>query len=103
MLSAAMTDDEKVSLVHGAGAGTYVGHVPGIPRLGGPDLNLEDGPAGVADGMSGVTVLPAPITVAVFDTGCTMDPVTTGAIAAELGAPSDGLSGVSLATPAASV
>ncbi|HZU85409.1 MAG TPA: glycoside hydrolase family 3 C-terminal domain-containing protein, partial [Polyangiaceae bacterium] len=64
LLVAAMTQDEKIAFVHGAGGGAYVGHVPGIGRLGIPDLNLEDGPAGVADGMTAVTALPAPITLA---------------------------------------
>jgi beta-glucosidase len=65
-LLAAMTLDEKLSMVYGnnAGSGGYVGHVPAIPRLGIPDLNLQDGPAGVAGGMIQVTAFPAPITVA---------------------------------------
>jgi beta-glucosidase len=63
LLLAAMTASEKITLVHGTGAGAYIGHVAGIPRLGVPDLNLEDGPAGVADAMTQVTGFPAPITV----------------------------------------
>jgi beta-glucosidase len=64
LLAASMTSAEKVAMVHGTSGSPYVGHVPGIARLGIPDLNLEDGPAGVADGMTGVTVFPAPITIA---------------------------------------
>jgi beta-glucosidase len=66
LLLAAMTVDEKLSMVYGNNMGSagYVGHIPAIPRLGIPELNLEDGPAGVADGMIQVTAFPAPITVA---------------------------------------
>lgn len=66
LLLAAMTLEEKIALVHGgsAGSGGYVGHIPAIPRLGIPELNLHDGPAGVAGGALGATAFPAPITVA---------------------------------------
>ncbi len=60
----AMTLNEKVAMVHGAGGSAYVGYIPAIPRLCIPALKLEDGPAGVADGMKGVTQLPAPVAVA---------------------------------------
>jgi beta-glucosidase len=64
-LLAQMTLDEKITMVHGAGFqnGTtgYVGHIPANTRLGIPALHLEDGPAGVADGVPGVTAFPAPI------------------------------------------
>lgn len=63
-LLAAMTVDEELAMVHGTGVGTYVGVVPGNARLGIPAINLEDGPAGVADGMTNVTAFPAPITMA---------------------------------------
>ncbi len=59
-----MTLDDKIALVHGAGGSAYVGHIPANERLCIPALNLEDGPAGVADGMTGVTQLPAPVAVA---------------------------------------
>lgn len=36
-----------------------VGFIQGIPRLGIPPINLEDGPQGVADGMEGVTAWPS--------------------------------------------
>ena len=59
-----MTLDEKIQLVHGATGSGYVGYVPAIPRLCIPALKLEDGPGGVADGVTGVTQLPAPVAVA---------------------------------------
>jgi beta-glucosidase len=61
---AAMTLEEKVRLVHGVAGSPYVGYVPAIPRVCVPALKLEDGPGGVADGMTGVTQLPAPVAVA---------------------------------------
>jgi beta-glucosidase len=67
-----MTLDEKVSLVHGDefGASGFAGHVPGIPRLGIPDLYLADGPNGVGDSATGVTAFPvAEADAASFDTG----------------------------------
>ncbi|MGE5136237.1 MAG: beta-glucosidase family protein [Gemmatimonadota bacterium] len=55
-----LTLDEKISLVHGDSFGSpgFAGHVPGIPRLGIPDLYLADGPNGVGDGATGVTAFP---------------------------------------------
>ena len=49
---AAMTQDEKIGLVHGAGNATGpsnggAGFVPGIPRLGLPDLNMADSSVGL--------------------------------------------------------
>jgi beta-glucosidase len=61
LLIARMTLDDKITLLHGAPGSAYVGYVPGNARLGIPSLYLEDGPAGVADGMNGVTQLPAPV------------------------------------------
>jgi beta-glucosidase len=60
---AQMTTAEKISMVHGI-SGPYVGNTPAIPSLCVPALGLEDGPAGVADGMTGVTQLPAPVAAA---------------------------------------
>ena len=57
---AKMSLDQKIQMVHGA-SGPYVGNIPAIPSLCVPALKLEDGPAGVADGMTGVTQLPAPV------------------------------------------
>ncbi|HWG62714.1 MAG TPA: glycoside hydrolase family 3 C-terminal domain-containing protein [Streptosporangiaceae bacterium] len=60
---AQMTLDQKISMVHGT-SGPYVGNIAAIPSLCIPALKLEDGPAGVADGMNGVTQLPAPVSAA---------------------------------------
>jgi beta-glucosidase len=57
---AKMTVAQKVALVTGASGSSYVGFIPAIGSLCIPALNLEDGPAGVGDGMTGVTQLPAP-------------------------------------------
>jgi len=65
---AKMTLDDKLAMVDGTGylSGTagYVGHIAANPRLCIPGLNLEDGPQGVADGVPGVTQLPAPVALA---------------------------------------
>jgi beta-glucosidase len=59
-----MAQAEKLAMVHGTGAAPYVGNVSGNTRLGIPALNLQDGPAGVGDGLNLVTSFPAPITLA---------------------------------------
>lgn len=54
-------------MVYGTGgpAGSnYVGNIANNTRLGIPWLFLQDGPAGVADGVNNVTAFPAPITLA---------------------------------------
>jgi beta-glucosidase len=60
-----MTLDEKIQLVHGdvqtsvpRGAGS---HVPGIPRLGIPDLYFADGSVGVGNNVGQATALPSSI------------------------------------------
>ena len=64
-----MTLAEKIQLMTGSDGSSYVGFTPAIGRLCIPAMNLEDGPAGVADGMNNVTQLPAPVDVAAtFDT-----------------------------------
>ena len=45
-------------------ANQYVFSMPGIPSLCIPGMGEEDGPAGVADGLSGVTQLPAGVGLA---------------------------------------
>ncbi|MEE4542450.1 glycoside hydrolase family 3 C-terminal domain-containing protein [Streptomyces sp. V4-01] len=61
---AQLTTAQKVSLATGSGGSGYVGFTPAIPALCIPAMNLEDGPAGVADGMTNVTQLPAPVSLA---------------------------------------
>lgn len=63
-LVAQLTLTEKLSLMQGSNQGTYAGTLPAIPRLGIPELTLEDGPQGVGDGMGGVTAFPTALTVA---------------------------------------
>ena len=63
-LLARMTVTQKVSMLTGAWNSHYVGFIRGIASLCVPALTLEDGPAGVGDGMTGVTQLPAPVDVA---------------------------------------
>jgi len=63
-----MSLGQKIQMVHGT-SGPYAGNIPAIPSLCIPALKLEDGPAGVADGMTGVTQLPAPVAgAATWDT-----------------------------------
>jgi beta-glucosidase len=64
-----ITQAQEIDLVTGAGGSSYVGFTPAIGSLCIPALNLEDGPAGVGDGMTGVTQLPAPV-----DAAATWDP-----------------------------
>ena len=63
-LMAQMSLSQKVAMMTGAGGSSYVGNIPAISSLCIPAMNLEDGPAGVGDGMSNVTQLPAPVDVA---------------------------------------
>lgn len=71
-LLARMTLAQKLSMLHGLTSNTdttssgpvYAGDTAAIPSLCVPALHLEDGPAGVGDGMAGVTQLPAPVALA---------------------------------------
>jgi beta-glucosidase len=73
-----MTLDEKIQLVHGAGATDWWNHtlprsaggwIPGIPRLGVPDLYFEDGSVGVGQSVGQATALPSSIaSAATWDT-----------------------------------
>jgi beta-glucosidase len=59
-----MTLDQEVALMTGVGSFTSpsrtVGSTTPIPGLGIPRLSQQDGPAGIGDGVFGVTQLPAP-------------------------------------------
>jgi beta-glucosidase len=64
-LVARMTIEEKIAQVHGIRDATHYRLVPGLPRLGIPELHVTNGPAGVGPGGAGsqkrATALPAPI------------------------------------------
>ncbi|MGW0943540.1 glycoside hydrolase family 3 C-terminal domain-containing protein [Streptomyces sp. NPDC002623] len=65
-LIARMTLDEKLSFVHGdtdPEALGQAGYIPGVPRLGIPELRLTDGPAGVRVNAH-ATAMPAPVALA---------------------------------------
>jgi len=66
-----LTRAEKLDLVRGAvdPTGTATGYVPGVDRLGIPELRLVDGPLGVRIPGDSATAFPAPIA-----TGATFDP-----------------------------
>jgi beta-glucosidase len=67
---AQMTVGEKLGIVDLGSANGYENIDTGVPRLCIPSLTLQDGPAGLAAGDSGVTQLPAPIGLA-----ATFDPL----------------------------
>ena len=57
---AQMTNAEKVSILHGNNNfSPYIGNITGVPALCIPDIGLQDGPAGVGDGLGGVTQMPS--------------------------------------------
>lgn len=73
-LIAAMTLDEKISMLRGGFPGVtppndpnslgQAGYLPGIPRLGIPPMRFTDGPAGVRITTPPTTALPAPVSLA---------------------------------------
>ena len=69
-LLAAMTLDQKISMMHGNNnSSPYIGNISAIPSLCIPALGLQDGPAGVGDGLGGVTQMPSGnSSAATFDT-----------------------------------
>jgi beta-glucosidase len=63
-LMSKMTLAQEIDLMTGESGSSYVGFIPAIGSLCIPALNLQDGPAGVGDGLTNVTQLPAPVDVA---------------------------------------
>ncbi|SFS08754.1 beta-glucosidase [Halomicrobium zhouii] len=61
-----LTRAEKLALVHGAPDpdGTATGYLPGVDRLGVPELKLADGPLGVRTPGQAATAFPASIALA---------------------------------------
>ena len=60
-----MTVPDEITMVEGQGTtNPYVFYMAGIPSLCIPSLGEEDGPNGVADGLTGVTELPAGVALA---------------------------------------
>jgi beta-glucosidase len=69
-LMGAMSQDQKSGMLHGDGSSVYIGQIAGQPALCIPDVNLQDGPSGVGDGLGGVTQFPdGETSAATFDTG----------------------------------
>ncbi len=70
-LVASMTLDEKLSVLHGTDDPQLLGqsgYVPGVPRLGIPEMRFSDGPTGIRFSRP-ATALPAPVAL-----GSTFDP-----------------------------
>ena len=64
-LMSQMSVSNEISMVEGHGTSNpYVFYTPAISSLCIPAFGLEDGPAGVADGLTGVTQLPAGVALA---------------------------------------
>ena len=64
-LMSQMSLGNEISMVEGHGTSNpYVYYTPAISSLCIPAFGLEDGPAGVSDGLTGATQLPAGVTVA---------------------------------------
>jgi beta-glucosidase len=85
-LMSQLTLADKITLVEGHGsANAYVFYTPAIPSLCIPAVGLEDGPGGVADGMTGVTQLPAGVSLA-----ATWDPALARQYGSVIGAEENG-------------
>jgi beta-glucosidase len=69
-----LTIPDEITMVEGQGTtNAYVFYMAGIPSLCIPSMGEEDGPNGVADGLTGVTQLPAGVALA-----ATFDPSLAG-------------------------
>src|SRR5580704_5346794 len=65
MLLGQMTLPDKINMVTGAGfSEPYVFYISAIPSLCVPAIGEEDGPLGVGDGLTGVTQMPAAVSLA---------------------------------------
>ena len=65
MLLAQMSFADKINMVTGAGfSEPYVFYISAIPSLCIPAIGEEDGPVGVGDGLTGVTQMPAAVSLA---------------------------------------
>ncbi len=81
-LMSQMSLADEITMVEGHGTSNpYVFYTPAIPALCIPAVGLEDGPAGVADGLTGVTQLPAGVALA-----ATWDPSLAGQYGKVIGA-----------------
>ena len=81
-LMSQMSLADEITMVEGHGTSNpYVFYTPAIPALCIPAVGLEDGPAGVADGLTGVTELPAGVALA-----ATWDPSLAGRYGQVIGA-----------------
>jgi beta-glucosidase len=68
-LMGAMTQQQKDGMLYGTASPDYIGQILGQPSLCIPNVNLEDGPSGVGDGLGGVTQMPdGEASAATFDT-----------------------------------
>jgi beta-glucosidase len=84
LVLAQMTLADKLKLMHGntkPSSNGSIGSTPAIARLCIPAVAQEDGPAGVADGVTGATQLPAPVNMA-----ATFDPAAARAYGQVIGA-----------------
>ncbi len=65
LLLSQMTLTDKINMVTGAGfSSPYVFYISAIPSLCIPAIGEEDGPVGVGDGLTGVTQMPAAVSLA---------------------------------------
>src|SRR5204862_7703435 len=81
-LMSQMTLADEITMVEGHGTSNpYVFYTHAIPALCIPAVGLEDGPAGVADGLTGGTGLPAGVALA-----ATWDPSLAGQYGRVIGA-----------------